>query len=180
MLRRCVREDEFIPILDEAHSGIAGGHFAAETTARKVLQAGLWWPTLFSDVVEFVKRCDPCQRATKPQNWDRMPLSINLATQPFEKWGIDFVGPISPAAINSQARYIIVATDYFTKWAEARATRKADARSAAKFLDEQVISRYGCPLELISNHGTHFLNEVIAQLTTEFMIIHRKSLAYYP
>ena len=70
-----------------------------------------------SDAVEFVKRCDPCQRATKPQNWDRMPLSINLATQPFEKWGIDFVGPISPTAINSQARYIIVATDYFTKWA---------------------------------------------------------------
>ena len=95
-MRRCVREDEFILILDEAHSGIAGGHFAAETTARKVLQAGLWWPTLFNDAVEFVKRCDPCQRATKPQNWDRMPLSINLATQPFEKWGIDFVGPISP------------------------------------------------------------------------------------
>ena len=78
-----------------------------------------------------------------------MPLSINLATQPFEKWRIDFVGPISPTAINSQARYIIVAIDYFTKWAEARATRKADARSdarsTAKFLYEQVISRYGCP-----------------------------------
>ena len=60
---------------------MAGGHFAAETTAQKVLQASLWWPTLFSDAVEFVKRCDPCQRATKPQNWDRMPLSINLATR---------------------------------------------------------------------------------------------------
>ena len=101
-MRTCIREDEFIPILDEAQSGIAGGHFAAETTACKVLQASLWWPTLFNDVVKFVKRCDPYQRATKPQNWDRMPLSINLATQPFEKWGIDFVGPISPAAINSK------------------------------------------------------------------------------
>ena len=160
-MRRCVREDEFILILDEAHSGIARGHFAVETTAQKVLQAGLWWPTLFSDAVEFVKRCDPCQRATKPQNWDRMPLSMNLATQPFEKWEIDFVGPISPAAINSQARYIIVATDYFTKWAEAKATRKADARSTAKFLYEQVISHNRCPLELISDRGIHFLNEII-------------------
>ena len=84
VMRRCIREDEFILILDEAHSGIAEGHFAAETTARKVLQASLWWLTLFSDAVEFVKRCDPCQRATKPQNWDIMPLSMNLATQPFE------------------------------------------------------------------------------------------------
>ena len=109
-----------------------------------------------------------------------MPLSINLATQPFEKWEIDFVGPISPVAINSQARYVIVATDYFTKWAEARATRKANARSTTKFLYEQVISRYGCPLKLISDCATHFFNEVIAQLTTEFVIIHRKSSAYYP
>ena len=109
-----------------------------------------------------------------------MPLSTNLATQPFEEWGIDFVGPISLAAINSQARYIIVATDYFTKWVEARATHKVDARSTAKFLYEQVISCYGCPLELISDRGAHFLNEVIASLMTEFMIIHRKSSAYYP
>ena len=42
-----------------------------------------------------------------------MPLSMNLATQPFEKWEIDFIGPISPAVHNSQAKYIIVATDYF-------------------------------------------------------------------
>ena len=88
-----------------------------------------------------------------------------------KKWGIDFVGPISPSAINSQARYIIVAIDYFTKWAEARATRKANAKSTAKFLYEQVISRYGCPLELIRDRGTHFLNEVIAQLTYQVVEI---------
>ena len=109
-----------------------------------------------------------------------MPLSINLAMQPFEKWGINFVGPISSAAINSQARYIIVATDYVTNWVKLRAMRKANARSTAKFLYEQVISHYGCPLELISDHSAHFLNEVITQLTMEFMIIHRKLSAYYP
>ena len=83
----------FVPSIvgskDPNASSSAGGHFAAETIARKVLQAGLWWPTLFSDAMEFVKRCDSCQRATKPQNWERMPLSMNLATQPFEKWGIN-------------------------------------------------------------------------------------------
>ena len=105
---------------------------------------------------------------------------MNLASQPFEKWGIDVMGPISPTARNSQARYIIVATDYFTKWVEVRVTKKANARSTAKFLYEQVISKYGCPLELISDQGTHFLNEVILQLTVEFKIIHRNSSAYYP
>ena len=57
---RCIREDEFILILDKAHLRIAGGHFMAKTTARKIFQVGLWWPTLFSDVVDFMKKCDPC------------------------------------------------------------------------------------------------------------------------
>ena len=57
--------------------------------------------------------------------------------------------------------------------------RKVDAKSIAKFLYEHVISCYGCPLELISDHSSH-LNEVITKLMTEFMIIHRKSSAYYP
>lgn len=120
--RRCVPKDEFLTILEEAHSGIARGHFSIETTTRKVLQAGPWWLTLFGDTAKFTKRCGPCQRTTKPQKWDKMPLTRNLASQPFEKWGIDFVGPISPAVKTRQARYVIVATDYSTKWAEARAT----------------------------------------------------------
>lgn len=66
-----------------------------------------------------------------------MPLTGVMADQPFEKWGIDFVGPISPAAKYTQACYIIVAMDYYTKWTEARATRRNDARSTAKFLYEQ-------------------------------------------
>ena len=65
-----------------------------------------------------------------------MPLLMNLASQPFEKWGLDFVGPISPTTRYSRARYIIMATDYFTNWVEARKTRKANARLTVKILYE--------------------------------------------
>lgn len=109
-----------------------------------------------------------------------MSLIGILADHPFEKWGIDFIGPISPAAKHTQARYIIVAIDFFTKWAKARATKKNDARSTAKFLYEQVIMGVGCPLQIVSDRGTHFINETITILLSEFMIIHRKSTPYYP
>jgi hypothetical protein len=109
-----------------------------------------------------------------------MPLHPVLPQLPFEKWGLDYVGPIKPAARGSQARYIIVATDYMTKWAEARAVRKADARSTARFIYEHVITRFGCPIELVTDRGTHFINEVITELLGKFMIIHRKSTPYYP
>lgn len=87
-----------------------------------------------------------------------MHLVSILALVPFEKWGIDFVGPIAPLTRIEKKRYILVATDYATKWAEATATRTDDASTVAKFPYENIISRYRCPKELISDRGTHFLN----------------------
>ncbi|MCO5600411.1 hypothetical protein L7F22_054523 [Adiantum nelumboides] len=180
ILRRCAREDEYLYILQEAHMGVAGGHFSGELTARKVLQSGYWWPTLFKDASLFAKGCDECQRYKTTQRKNRMPLHPIKVTQPFQKWGLDFVGPISSAARNTQSRYIIVATDYVTKWAEAKASRKADAITTAKFLFENIIAQFGCPFEIVSDNGTHFINEVIKELTSNFMISHHKSTPYYP
>ncbi|WP_208972701.1 hypothetical protein, partial [Escherichia coli] len=69
-----------------------------------------------------------------------------------------------------------MATDYVTKWVEAKATIKNDARTTAKFLYENVFTRYGLPIEIVSDRGKHFLNEVIENLMDEFMIIHKKSV----
>ena len=73
-----------------------------------------------------------------------------------------------------------MATDYLTKWLEAKATPKNDARTTTCFLYEYVFTRYGLPIEIISDRGTHFINEVIHYLLDEFMVIHRKSAPYHP
>lgn len=109
-----------------------------------------------------------------------MPLTPILAQAPFEKWGIDFVGPIKPPSRNGRKRYILVATEYVTKWAEAQATRTDDAKTVAKFLYENIITRFGCPKELVSDWGIHFLNSIIANLTNKYSIKHRKSTPYHP
>ena len=61
-LRLCAMEQEYVPILQQAHSGLAGGHFLAETTAKAIMMSGIWWPTLFNDAKEYVKRCEDCQQ----------------------------------------------------------------------------------------------------------------------
>ena len=73
-LRLCVTEAEYVRVLEQAHAGLSGGHFSADTTAKAIMMAGLWWPTLFSDAAEFVKRCDECQRVKVPVRRDNMPL----------------------------------------------------------------------------------------------------------
>ena len=149
-----------------------------DTTARKILLAGLWWPTVYNDAREWVVACDTCQRAGKPLKRDFMPLNPSHAQELFERWGLDFIGPVKVS--KTRCRYIVVATEYLTKWVEARALPDNSAVSTAKFLYEQIITRYGIPIQLTSDCGGHFVNHIIRVLTTDFKIYHSLSSPYYP
>ena len=120
------------------------------------MSAGLWWPTLFKDAAQHAKVCDPCQRLGQPGPKDRMRHQPVLPLGPFEKWGLDFVVPFNPPAWPSGNVYLVVATDYCTKWVEAKALPTKEAVQVAKFLYENIITRFGCPLEFVSDQGSNF------------------------
>ena len=90
------------------------------------------------------------------------------------------MGPIQPVTKHRKNRYILVATDYATKWVEAVPLRTNDAKVTARFFFENIITRFGCPLELVSDRGSHFLNETIAILTAVYLIKHRLTTPYNP
>ncbi|MCO5557602.1 hypothetical protein L7F22_011168 [Adiantum nelumboides] len=179
-LQMCATKKEYDLILEQVHFGQAGGYFSADKMAKEILVAGIWWPTLFMDAEEYVKQCDDCQRTKTPRDRDDMPLRPMMEARAFAKWSIDFVGPIAPLAYRTYAQYIIVATDCLTKWVEAKAIAKNDAKAIALFLYENIFTRYGLPIEIVSDKGTHFINEVIEFLWNEFMVIHQKSAPYHP
>ena len=161
ILRRCINSSEVPLILKGCHDDICGDHFTGMVIAQKVLQAGYWWPTLFSNVAIYACKCDPCQRVGKPVTSSSMSLNPILAQVPFEKWGIDFVDPNKPLSCCGRKHYILVATEYVTKWAEALATKTDDAETVAKFLYEYIIICFGCPKELVIDKGIHFINSTI-------------------
>ena len=111
-----------------------------------------------------------------------MPLRPIVSTRAFAKQEIDFVGPLPPDQ-GMRCQYLIVAIvaiDYLTKWAKAMANTKNDARTTAKFLYEYIFVRFGLPIEIVSDEGTHFINEVVEVLLNKFMVTHRKFAPYHP
>lgn len=58
IIQRCLPDNEVQSILTFCHSHSCWGHFGANKTARKVLEAGFYWPTIFRDVYTFCKACD--------------------------------------------------------------------------------------------------------------------------
>lgn len=89
ILRRRVLDQEKVGIMEEARSGPAGGHFQTDTTSKKILQVGLWWPKMNKDVLEFISKCDICQCMGRPLKHNHMPLIPINPSQMFEMWAID-------------------------------------------------------------------------------------------
>ena len=108
-----------------------------------------------------------------------MPRITIVPLEEFMKWGLDFMGPFKKVTPRKN-QYVIVATDYVTKWVEAKALHDNTAKSTAWFLFNQVISRFGFPLEIVSDQGSHFFNEIIENMMHTFMIKHQKCTPYYP
>ncbi|GJU93057.1 reverse transcriptase domain-containing protein [Tanacetum coccineum] len=176
IIRRCVHGQEAIDILKACHEGPTGGHHSANLTARKVFDAGFYWPTIYKDAHELVKNCDSCQRQGKISQRDEMPQNSIQVCEIFDVWGIDFMGPFLSSRGN---KYILVAVDYISKWVEAKALPTNDARVVVKFL-KSLFARFGTLRAIISDRRTHFFNNKFAKVMSKYGVTHRLATAYHP
>lgn len=177
VIRRCVPENEIISILTFCHSYACGGHFGAKRTARKVLECGFYWPSLFRDSYSFCKSCDPCQKTGDISQRNEMPQIPILFCEIFDVWGVDFMGPFP---VSFGYVYILLAVDYVSKWVEAKATRTDDSKVVTEFIKSNIFSRFGIPRALISDRGTHFCNRTVETLLRKYHVTHKVSTAYHP
>jgi hypothetical protein len=180
ILQRYMFENGRPRVLAESHEGIAGGNYAGRATAQKVLRAGLWWSMIHRDLKEYCHRCDVFQRVGKPNRRDEMPLRPQVTLHAFDKWEIDVVGLINPPAKRTGARYIVTTMEYLTRWVKVAPMKDFSAETTTHFLFEKVIMRFGCPRVLMSDQGTHFINNTINAMTEELEAHHQKSTPYHP
>jgi hypothetical protein len=121
-----------------------------------------------------------CHRVGKPNRRDEIPLRPQVTLQVFEKWAIDFVGPINPPTKNLGSRYIITTTEYLTRWEKETPAKDCSVETTPHFLSEKVITRFGCLRILMSDQGTHFIIDTIRAMNGEFEFYQQKSTPYHP
>ena len=117
ILLNCLIESETNKIMEEFHAGDCSGHLYWKSTVDKILRAGYYWPTVFADIKKYATSCHKCQVFEGKRKLLPLPLRPIATERPFQQWGFDFIGEIHPSS-SGQHRWILTATDYFTKWIE--------------------------------------------------------------
>ncbi|XP_074278567.1 uncharacterized protein LOC141602160 [Silene latifolia] len=133
-------------VMYDIHNGECGNHVGGRSLSNKAPRQGYFWPTMRKDAMEYVKKCDACQRHAPVSHQPAEPMHSIISPSPFMKWGMDIVGPLPRASGNRV--YMLTMTDYFSKWIEAEAfhqvhERHVEHRTVQIYPQESSVKRTG-------------------------------------
>ena len=98
---------------------------------------------------------------------------------PFQQWGLEFNGEINLSS-SGQHKWILTTTYFFTKWVEAIPTRNATYKVIINFIQENILSRLGCPKKLVTDNAQDFKSKAMVDFCEKNGIILKHSMPYYP
>nr|XP_021325913.1 uncharacterized protein LOC110438340 [Danio rerio] len=163
-------------ILELAHSHPMAGHLGVANTVQRIRDR-FHWPGLEADVKRFCQACPTCQR-TSPRTPPPSPLiPLPIIEVPFERIGMDLVGPLPKSARGHE--HILVIVDYATRYPEAVPLRKATAKAIAQELF-LLSSRVGIPAEILTDQGTPFMSRLMADLCRLLKVKQLRTTVYHP
>ena len=130
------------------------------------------------DAAAYVKKCDKCQRHAPIPHMPSETLKPILGPWPFTQWGMDIVGPL-PAA-PAQKKFLLVATDYFSKWVEAETYTSIKDKDVTKFVWKNIICHFEIPQTIIADNGPQFDSIAFRNFCSELNIRNSYSTPHYP
>ena len=163
-------------VLQLAHAIPLAGHMGRKKTAQRILQR-FYWPNVFKDVAEFCKTCQECQKTAPGKKTIAPLIPLPIIEEPFQRIAMDLVGPLPRS--RSGNKYILVICDYATRYPEAIPLRSIDAEHIAEELIK-VFSRVGVPKEILTDQGSNFTSQLLAEVYRLLHIQPIKTSPYHP
>lgn len=174
-LAACVVEEEVCEVLRNAHD--AHGHFAQGITSGRLI-GHFYWPSRNADTARWVATCDSCQRVSPMRkSGDTRPI---LQLQPMDMWGMDFIGPITPACSITGAKYVLIIVDYFSRFLFARPLAEATMQTTMDVILNHVVPITGWPRSIYSDNGSHFTGKEIQDMFARFGVTHFSAAISHP
>eukprot|EP00253_Pinus_taeda_P026975 PITA_26975 len=137
---------------------------------------GRWIATTLG---KFVTTCHKCHIFEGKRTLLPLTLRPISTERPFQQWGLDFIGEIHPPSFG-QHKWILTATNYFTKWIKAIPCGQANDTVIIQFLETNILSRFGCPEEIITDNVAAFKSKKMISFCHKYHITLGHSTAYYP
>ena len=106
--------------------------------------------------------CSECAAYHRGAPTRQGPMQIFLVGELFERVALDLTGPHPPS--RSGHKFILTVIDLFSKWAEAIPIRNKEAVTVARALMDVFVSRFGVPLQILTDNGKEFCNSVMSEL----------------
>ena len=163
-------------VLELGHEIPLAGHLGVEKTRQRILRR-FYWPTVFKDIEEYCRCCERCQKSN-PRKVQPAPLiPLPVITEPFRRIAMDIVGPLPRSRLGN--RYILVVCDYATRYPEAIPLRSTDAIHVAEELIK-VFARVGVPEEILTDQGSNFTSQLLAELYRLLHVHPIRTSPYHP
>lgn len=163
--------------MNELHHGICGFHTGWRALKARVLRVGYYWPNIEEDAKIFVEKCVGCQAHANNPRAPPYELHTIVSPWPFAQWGMDIVDPFPPG--QGQKKFLLLAIDYFTKWAEAEPLATITATQVQKFC-WRLICRFGLPKTIVTDNGRQFVDRKLGQFFRDLGIKHTTSSVEHP
>ena len=173
----CVEGEKARNIMEEVHSGSCGNHSGGRSLAIKIKHHIHYWPTMINDCENFTWKYKKCQRHAPTIHQPAEVLSSISAPYPFMRWSMDTVGPMHKS---KQKRFLLVLTDFFSKWVEADSYVSIKDTYVESFVWINIVCRLEDPNEIVTDNGSQFILTRFEAFCEKWKIRLTKSTPRYP
>jgi hypothetical protein len=144
LLLKCLVLDQSKIAMGEVHEQICCTHQSAHKMKWLLHCAEFYWPTMINNCFRYYKGCESCQKFRDVQLAPTAILHHIIKPWSSHDWALDFIGRIHPTSSKGH-RFVLVATDYVTKWMAVVPLKNMMHKEVIHFISEHIIHRFGIP-----------------------------------
>ena len=164
-------------VRSEVRGGMSGGHLWANKTMDKVREP-YYWLHFRGDVERWCRQCETCAASQGPRSRSQGLMRQHNVGAPFERITVDIAGPFPESDRGN--RYLLVATDFFTKWLEFYAIPNQEASTVVDVLVSNFFCHFGIPMELHSDQGRNFESRLVREVLEQLGIHKTRTTPLHP